>query len=122
MVIKSFVDKVLLPDRRDVLRIHLYTKFIQYGIQPYENDINIVLELYCFGGYSDADKQDEFFAICLDKKYKKSKQSIRNTLSKYTNLGVFERVRNTHLRVSPKYIPTIEFDRLVLQHVVSHAK
>lgn len=122
MIIKSFLDKVLLPDKRDVLRIHLYLKFLQYGIQPYENDIDIIIELYCFGGYSNSQKQDEFFDLCLSKKYKKSKQSIRNTLSKYTNLGVFEKPKNTSLSVSSKYIPPIQFDKLLLQHTVSHAK
>lgn len=121
MIIKSFVDKVLLPDKRDVLRAHLYLKFLQYGIPPYENDMNIVLELYCFGGYADSKKQDEFFEMCLQKKYKKSKQSIRNTLSKYTNLGVFEKPRNTSLSVSSKYIPAEEFDKLLLQQTITHA-
>lgn len=121
MIIKSFVDKVLLPEKRDVLRAHLYLKFLQYGIPPYENDMNIVLELYCFGGYSDSKKQEEFFEICLQKKYKKSKQSVRNTLSKYTNLGVFQKPRNTSLSVSSKYIPTEEFDKLLLQQTITHA-
>lgn len=121
MIIKSFLDKVLLADKRDVLRVHLYLKFLQYGIQPYENDISIVIELYVFGGYKDSHKQEEFFDLCLEKKYKKTKQSIRNTLSKYTNLGVFEKPRNTSLNISSKYIPTIEFDKLLLQHTVTHA-
>lgn len=121
MIIKSFVDKVLLPERRDVLRIHLYLKFIQYGITPYENDMNIVLELYCFGGYADTQRQSQFFDLCLEKKYKKSRQSIRNTLSKYTNLGVFEKPKNTSLSVSQKYLPKTDFDKLLLQHVVTHA-
>ena len=121
-VIKSFLDKVLLEDKRDVLRIHLYLKFLQYKIPRYENDIDIILELYCFGGYDNTEKQEQFFDICLSKKYKKSKQSIRNTLSKYTNLGVFEKPRNTSLSVSSKYIPSIKFDRLLLQHTISHAK
>jgi hypothetical protein len=121
MVIKSFLDKVLLPDKRDVLRIHLYLKFLQYGVHPYENDLNIVIELYTFGGYTNSQKQEEFFDLCLEKKYKKSRQSIRNTLSKYTNLGVFEKPRNTSLSVSSKYIPAIEFDRLLLQHTITHA-
>jgi len=121
MIIKSFLDKVLLPDKRDVLRVHLYLKFVQFGIQPFENDIDIVLELYCFGGYSNSNRQEEFFKICLDKKYKKSKQSIRNTLSKYTNLGVFEKPKNASLSVSSKYIPPTNFDKLLLQHAITHA-
>ena len=122
MVIKAFPDKIVLPNRRDVLRVHLYLKFIQYDIQPFENDIDIVLELFIFGGYRNAGEQDKFFDICLEKKFKKSKQSIRNTLSKYTNLGVLEKPRNTALNVSPKFIPNVKFDKLVLQHVITHAK
>lgn len=121
MIIKSFLDKVLLPDKRDVLRIHLYLKFLQHGIHPYENDINIVIELYVFGGYENSQKQEEFFDLCLDKKYKKSRQSIRNTLSKYTSLGIFEKARSSSLGVSPKYIPAVKFDRLLLQHSITHA-
>lgn len=122
MVIKAFPDKIILPSRKDVLRVHLYLKFIQYDIQPFENDIDIMLELYLFGGYKNAGEQDKFFDICLEKQYKKSRQSIRNTLSKYTHLGVLEKPRNTSLHVSPKFIPSVAFDRLVLQHVVTHAK
>lgn len=121
MIIKSFLDKVLLPDKKDVLRVHLYMKFLEYGIQPYENDLDIVLELYCLGGYTNSEKQQQFFDSCLEKKFKKSKQSLRNTLSKYTTLGVFVKNRNTSLSVSSKYIPTEEFDRVLLQHVITHA-
>lgn len=121
MVIKAFPDKILLKDKKDVLRVHLYLKFIQYGIHPYENDIDIVLELYCFGGYTNSERQEQFFDICLQNRYKKSRQSIRNTLSKYTALGVFEKPKNTTLSVSDKFIPKVEFDKVVLQHVISHA-
>lgn len=122
MVVKVFPDKIILPERRHVLRVHFYLKLVQFDIQPFENDIDIVLELYLFGGYKNAGEQEKFFDICLEKQYKKSKQSIRNTLSKYTHLGVLEKPRNTSLFVSSKFIPAVPFDRLVLQHVVTHAK
>lgn len=121
MVIKSFLDKVLLSDKRDVVRVHLYLKFIQYGIRPYENDMDIIVELYCFGGYGDIKRQEEFFELCLGKKYKKSKQSIRNILSRYTALGVLEKPRNGSLLVSSKFIPKVEFDKLMLQPTITHA-
>jgi hypothetical protein len=122
MIIKSFPDKILLSNKKDVLRVHLYLKFIQYGIQPFENDIDILIELYCFGGYKGRTKQEEFIDICLEKSYKKSKQSIRNILSKYTNLGVLDKPKNLSLSINEKYIPNINFDKLVLQHTVSHAE
>lgn len=122
MKIKAFSDKILLPDKRDTLRVHLYLKLIQYGIQPFENDIDIILELYTFGGYSTAEKQSEFFRVCLEKKLKKTEQSIQNTLSKYTNLGVLEKPKNLVRHVNDKFIPNVSFDKLVLQHIVSHAE
>lgn len=121
MIIKSFLDKILLPDKMDVLRVHLYLKLTQYGIRPHENDMNIILELYCLGGYESAEKQDLLFKLCLDKKFKKTEQSIRNTLSKYTDLGVLNKPKNLHLSVNEKFIPNVQFDKLVLQHAISHA-
>jgi hypothetical protein len=120
MEIKSFSDKILFSDKRDVLRVHLYTKLIQNGIKPFENDIDILLELYLFGGYRNVEEQSNFLKICLDKKLRKNPQSIRNTLSKYTNLKVLDKPRNTVLRINNEFIPKVSFDKLVLQHIVSH--
>lgn len=121
MVAKSFSEKIILKTRRDVLRLHLYKKFLQHGIRPYENDISIIVELYCLGGYGDEDRQEQFFTMCIQKKLKKSRQSVRNTCSKYTSLGVLEKTRNLSLHVSEKFIPSIEFDKLFLQDIISHA-
>lgn len=122
MTIKAFTDRVLLKERNDVLRVHLYFKLIQYGIKPYENDLSIMIELYLFGGYSNSVDQMKFLSLCMSKGYKKSLQSIRNTLSKYVSLGVFDKPRNKHLSLNEKYIPKVECDKLVLQHVISHAE
>ena len=122
MIIKSFIDKVLLPEKKDVLKIHLYSKLLQYGIRPFENDIDIVLELYLFGGYNNTEEQAKFIDLCIKKGLKKSPQSVRNTLSKYVSMGIFEKPKNTILFVNDKFIPKVDCDKLVLQHVVSHAK
>jgi len=120
MVIKSFPDKILLPTRRDVLRVHLYAKFLEHGIRPFEADIDMVVELYCYGGYNES-TQKGFFDICLEKKYRKSEQSVRNTLSKYTTLGVLEKPRNRQLKVSQRFIQSVDCDLLVLEHKITHA-
>lgn len=121
MVVKSFKDKVLLKRRSEVLRLHLYMRFLQYGIKPYENDMDIIIELYLFGGYKNPEEQAEFINSCLKKKLKKSDQSIRNTLSKYVSLGIFEKPKNSILYISEDFVPKVEFDKLILQHTVSHA-
>lgn len=120
MIIKSLHDSIVLPTKRDVLRVHLYTRLVENGIQPFEKDIDIILELYCYGGYTE-ETQKNFFNICLEKKFKKSEQSIRNTLSTYTSLGVLEKPKNRQLFVNRKYIPKIECDLLVLKNPITHA-
>lgn len=121
MEIKSFSDKVLLDQKRDVLRLHLYFKLLQFGIKPFENDIDIILELYLFGGYSNSEQQAKFIDICMQKGLKKSIQSVRNTLSKYVNIGIFDKPKNTILSVNDKFIPNVSCDKLVLEHKISHA-
>lgn len=122
MVVKSFTDKVLLKKRADVLRLHLYMRFLQLGIKPFENDISIIVELYLFGGYNNSEDQSKFIKLCLEKNLKKSWQSVRNTLSKYVSLGIFDKPRNSSLYVNEKFIPKIDnFDKLILQHIISHA-
>lgn len=122
MIIKSVSDTVLLPHKRDVLRVHLYFKLLQHGIKPHENDIDIILELYLFGGYTNSEQQATFIKICMDKKLKKSDQSVRNTLSKYVNAGVFKKPRNTTLSLDDRFLPLVQCDKIVLKHLISHAE
>lgn len=122
MVIKAFEDKVLLPNKRDVLKVHLYFKLLQFGIRPLENDMEIIIELYLFGGYNSPKEQYKFIEHCLEKKLKKSNQSLRNTLSQYVNIGVFDKSKNSSLHLNSKFIPQVDCDKLVLNHIISHAE
>lgn len=122
MEIKALKEKVLLEEKRDVLRIHLYFKLVENHIKPFENDMDIMLELYLFGGYSNTDQQSQFIDMCIKKGLKKSSQSLRNTLSKYVSMGIFDKPKNTILYVNERYLPKVECDRLILQHIISHAK
>jgi len=122
MEIKAITDKVLLKHRREVVKLHLYFKFLQYGIKPYESDLDIIVELYLFGGYTNAEEQNKFLELCKSKKLRKTDQSIRNTISKYINMGVFEKPKNRMLKISDKFIPSLKCDRIILQHIISHAE
>jgi dimeric dUTPase (all-alpha-NTP-PPase superfamily) len=121
MLVKQFSDKILLSSLDSVLKLHLYLKMTQHNIRFYRKDIDIIVELYKFGGYSNLDEQSDFMKLCIDKGYKKSVQSIRNTFSKYITLGVLLKPKNCTLKVSDSYIPKVEFDKLVLQYIISHA-
>ena len=97
-------------------------KLLQFGIKPFENDIDIILELYLFGGYSNSEEQTKFIDICMEKGLKKSVQSVRNTLSKYVSIGLFDKPKNTILHINEKFIPNVSCDRIILEHKISHAK
>lgn len=122
MEIRAITDKVLLKNRKEVVKLHLYFKFLQHGIKPYESDLDIIVELYLFGGYKNAEEQNRFLELCKSKKLRKTDQSIRNTISKYINIGVFEKPKNRMLKISDRFIPSLECDRIVLQHIISHAE
>lgn len=117
---KFITDKILLPNKRDVLRLHLYCKFLEYRIKPSENDIDLLLDLHAFGGYAGKQEQQVFINQCLEKKMKKSAQSVRNTLSKYTTLKVLYKPKNTYLRANEEFIPGVDSGRVILQSIVSH--
>lgn len=122
MTIKSISEKFLLPDKRDIIKLHLYLKLIQYNIKPFENHMDIIIELYLFGGYSNPEEQEKFIQTCLSKKLRKSDQSLRNALSQYVELKVFSKPKNSSLYVNEKFLPKIESDKLVLEYTLSHAK
>jgi hypothetical protein len=121
MNIKQLSDKILLNDSKDVLRIHLYTKFLQHGIKPYQNHIDFIIEFYLFGGYNSKEEQDSFIQLCIEKRLRKSDQSARNLLSEYTELKVLNKKKNLSLSVSEDFLPIVDFDKLVLTHLISHS-
>lgn len=120
MNINKVAEVLLLKNKRDVVRIHLYTKLIEKGIIPYDKDLDVLINLYEIGGYSNEREQTQFFNSCLNNKYKKSIQSIRNTLAKYTEIGILKKPKNKERFVSEKWIPSSFDSKLFLDYKISH--
>ena len=121
-MIKAFSDTILLPTKRDVLKFHISLMLAQKQIKASDADIDVMIELYEFGGYNNSTEQESFIKSCIDKNLRKSKQSVRNTLSKYVGLGVFKKKKNTVLHISEDYLPKVDCSKLVLLHKISHAE
>lgn len=117
---KYISEKILFKSREDVVRVHLYTRLLEIGHTPYESDLNILVALYEMGGYDNGVEQANFFKLCVEKKYKKNIQSVRNTLSLYTDLGVLEKPKNEKRFVSKNWLSPIESEKLVLDYKISH--
>lgn len=120
MNVNKIAEVMLLKDKRDVLRIHLYSKLIQKDIIPYDKDLDVLINLYEMGGYSNEKEQTQFFNSCINKKYKKSIQSIRNTLALYTEIGILNKPKNKKRFVSESWIPSSMDSILFLDYKISH--
>jgi len=123
--IVSISDTYLLKNKFDLVKLHFYNKLIHIGIIPYDSDINVISELYMFGGYNSKERRDEFFELCYTKKYKrkglKNGQSIRNTLALYTDLGVLTKEKYNMRNINEEWLPL--FDNtvtLMLDLKISH--
>ena len=117
----SFGEKIILPTRRDVLKVHLYAKLLLLGVIPYEKDLDVLVELYEIGGYANDVEQLRFFNTCLTKQFKKSVQSVRNTLAKYTELGVLSKPKNKKRKFSDEWLPDLADDVVVvLENKITH--
>lgn len=121
MIVKAFKDKIILPTKVDVVKVHLYTKFVEKKLPINDNHLSILSELYVLGGYSDKPSQDRFFNACKSKKLVKSNQVIRNIITEYTNSNVLVKSRNLELYINEEFIPNLVFDKIILQNVVGNA-
>lgn len=113
-------EQLLFKSRKDVLRIHLYSMLLNKGIIPYEKDLDLLITLYEMGGYSNGDEQAEFFRRCISKKLKRTIQSIRNTLSTYTEIGLLQKPRNKKRFVSEDWLPSMDENKIILDYKISH--
>lgn len=120
MNIKLIKEVMLLKNRKDVLRLHIYTKLLSVGVIPYDKDLDVLVALYEFGGYKNDTQQQNFFKLCLDDSLKKSVQSIRNTLAKYTKIGILDKTKNNVRFISEKWLPTLNGDKIVLDYKISY--
>lgn len=113
-------ERLLLKDRKDVLRVHLYCMILNKGVVPYEKDLDVLIALYEMGGYSNGEEQAKFFSDCIERKFKRTIQSIRNTLAKYTEIGVLKRPRNKKRFLSEDCLPSVTTNKIILNHQISH--
>lgn len=114
-------DRVRLQTKREVLRLLLYTKLTEKGIQFSESELDVLMELHQLGGYCDVDQEGEFITSCITKRFRRSVQSTRNVVTKFVNHGVIRKSKSHQRFVSNDYLPAIEADVIGLMFFVSNA-
>jgi hypothetical protein len=99
---------ILLKSRRDVIKTVLYIKYLLKGLKPFDNDLDILAELFEFGCYSGKESQTEFFDILLKKELRNSIASARNKISELTEKGILFRPYKNAIRFNPDFLPTVK--------------
>lgn len=114
---------ILLKDKRDVIKVVLYVQMLLRGITPFENDLDILFELYNFGGYHNNDEKKEFYNILISKELRKTPDSINNKLTELAGKGILERYRKNCIRFREDFIPNIkdEFTQVGFVAKITHA-
>jgi hypothetical protein len=114
-------DTIKLDSKRSVMRLLLYVKLLENGIKCSEKDLEILTELYEFGGYHSHQEEVLFFAKCIDLRFRRSNQSLRNVLTRFKKLGVIKKLKIHQRQISPTYLPDIKSDKVGLMFFVSNA-
>ncbi len=114
-------DRIRLPNKRQVLRLFLYTKLTERNIPFSDSELEVLMELYELGGYFSIEKEKELFGNCIAQRFRTSHQSIRNVLTKFVNYGVIKKPKIHQRYISPDYLPTIDSDIVGVMFFVSNA-
>lgn len=109
LVIKE--EGLKFSDQRNVLKVYLYVKMIEKGLVPFDNDLDILSELYFFGGYDGNQEKKDFYKLLLDKKLRGSEQSISNKLTELSEMNLILRADKNCIKLNTvDFFPEIKHD------------
>lgn len=108
LVIKE--EGLQFSEQKDVLKVYLYVKMISKGLVPFDNDLDILSELYFFGGYEGNQEKKNFYKLLLDKKLRGSEQSISNKLTELSEMNLIIRADKNCVKLNLDIFPEIKYD------------
>ena len=118
------IENKLRLERKDLVKIHLFIKLISNKVIGHFSDreIDILSELYMFGGIEDKETSDNFLNHCYEIGLSKvgAANSIRNVLSKGRIYKVVKRKKANYWKIERDYIPEFESDKLVLKYLLTN--
>ena len=113
-------ENIIFKERDTLISTHFYLQLKKIGINASPKDLGLLVELYKAGGYSNREEQDAFFQSCIEHKYKKTVQSVRNTLNKYTEKGILLKPKNSQRYISEEFAPSYNNVKLGIIYKMTH--
>ncbi len=102
------IDKrlVCIKDRHNLVKLYFYIHYVHVkGLGITDCELDIMSYLFIQGGYNNKIDCDKFLEGCVDRGYKRSIQSVRNSLSKLTSLKLLGKSNNNNRVVLDVSIP-----------------
>lgn len=107
-------EKIKLGDKEDVLKIHLLIKCFENGYNLSMADVCVLVELHK-NGYNE-----QFYKDCVEKGYYKTLQTVRNSVSKMTKLGILLSKKRGERTVNTDFIPDMSADKVIFKYTVGN--
>lgn len=107
-------------DREMMLRCHLYMFLLSKSIYPEGSELLVLLELYNRGGISGSADNLMFLDRCVELGIRRSRGSVRNVLSKYTNNGIIIKNGNCDRKLSSDIFPNNMGKDLLFQYLITN--
>lgn len=120
------INNKLKLDKIDLIKIHLFIKLISNKVREEFSDreIDILAELYIFGGIEDKEGSERFIEHCyvLGLSKRGASNSVRNALSKGRKYKVVKRKKANYWKIDKDYLPEFESDTIVLKYLLTNYK
>lgn len=113
-MIEFFKEKIELADKDDVIKLHMIVKSYENSYNLSKADIDTLFELYKTG-YGE-----QFYTNCIEKKYFKTKQTVRNSIAKMTNLGILNYKKRGERHIVANFVPKVTQDVVIFQYLVGN--
>ena len=109
-----------LKSKSDMIRCHILMKCYELGDIPEKSELDVLEYLYIIGGIDGKESNTEFIKYCVTKEFRGSDQSVRNVLSKYTDLGFLVKPKNCIRQFKHTLLPYIAEDVFVLDYFITN--
>ena len=118
------IENKLKLNKSELVKVHLFIKLISNKIikEFTEREIDILAELYIYGGIEDKDGSDKFLEHCYAIGLSKlgSANSVRNALSKGRKFKVVKRKKANYWKLDKEYLPEFDSPNLAFKYLLTN--
>lgn len=99
--------------KKDALKFHLLAIATEEGLKLSFADIDVAIEVY-INGYTK-----DLFNCCVEKKYFRSEQSVRNSIAKLTKCGMLDKSKSDR-KVNSRFLPESKESDFIFNYQVNY--